>query len=576
MNAYKEAVLAAAREFVFSPLGYHWTDDERRAIEPFFSNLNTRAYFMHSLPANIGATLLAMFSRMKDPRGLRGVWAGSFLPQFLATQLTEVERDFGGDETKFLKAKNIKDLADFLACSAEAHTVFKRFLLRMGIDSEYLARFAESKKARRFLSTWLDKYGHNSIARMGSLWLGFEEISLLAAKSIEWNRPGSGYIELSTRYVDMSAKGCYPIEKELGAGWGVDGACLRSSNDLAFQLYREMAGENFHGPFPAYLREQFGDLYTDAPRDLEAGVIGETCDVLGNLLPASALTSVGVCVSGEAFPMLLKHLLLDNTPENIALVDLVLQEAQKVGAQQFARHYQPTPWDVAHWQYLPGAPFSTLTFAERTLRVEPLCWLAPLEIEELLCELLDEACPTLEEALASARFLTTRGEHDKLPAEFEAVSLAFEGVMSFRGWRDLHRQGYCAHFRTYLTPDLGFYRYDKPAPSSLQDGFARAADNNRAVYRHLAARGVPLSLRQYPLALGNLIGFRAAANLRQWEFCNWQRTSYSVNHEVRQVFLAIEEGLRELFHWWPRISRADTTPAYVFARGEKAIPLAPR
>ncbi|MDP3762643.1 MAG: hypothetical protein Q8Q97_01030, partial [bacterium] len=84
---------------------------------------------------------------------------------------------------------------------------------------------------------------------------------------------------------------------------------------------------------------------------------------------------------------------------------------------------------------------------------------------------------------------------------------------------------------------------------------------------------MPPELAQYPLALGNLIGFEFSANLLEWEFCNWQRTKYSVNHEVRQVFLAAERALREEYHWWSEISRADTTTAYVFARTKEGVPL---
>ena len=45
--------------------------------------------------------------------------------------------------------------------------------------------------------------------------------------------------------------------------------------------------------------------------------------------------------------------------------------------------------------------------------------------------------------------------------------------MSFRGWRDIHRQGFCTHLRTFVTPEMGFYQYDKPAPAELAKVFER-------------------------------------------------------------------------------------------------------
>ena len=148
--------------------------------------------------------------------------------------------------------------------------------------------------------------------------------------------------------------------------------------------------------------------------------------------------------------------------------------------------------------------------------------------------------------------------------------------MSFRGWRDLQRQGFCSHVRSLVSPALGFYRYDKPALPELNKSFAQLHHYNRTMHRKLLGedghRASPVLL-QYILGLGNLVLFEIAGNLRQFEFCNWQRTKWSVNHEVRQVFISMEEELRDLLPWWSQISRADLVPSYVFARGEKAVTL---
>jgi thymidylate synthase ThyX len=567
MTAYTTAVLDTARAFVVQSLPYRFTDDEELALRSFFTNLDRRVFFMHALPANIGATLLAMFSRLKNPRGLRGVFVDAFLPQFLATQLGEVQEHFGGDEAAFLREGKMRTLSAYLQHSEEARATFERFLKAMAVDPGTLALVADSKKARTFLAAWLDKYGHNSIARMAGLWLCCEGISLLAAKTIEWNRPGSGFIELSTRYVDMSHKGCYPIEQELlagGFGHAAIAGRIKESSARAFSHYKALAGDNFDGPFPEFLREQYAAHYEKNQKDLDTGVIGETCDVLGNLLPSSVLTSVGVHVSGEAFPMLLKHLFLDATPENLALAHLILDECRSVGGHQFARHYEPTLWDHAHWQYCPLERFLDLAGCPTPL----VSFLAPYtqhDCEDPLVRMLGGAVGIPPPG--------KRGDHDKLPAEYEAVTLAFRGLMTFRGWRDLQRQGFCTHHRTFLTPRFGFYAYDKPALPMLRRVLQEIAAADGDLYQLLRAHDVPEILCQYPLALGNRVGFTLCGNLRQLEFCTWQRTAFSVNHEVRQVFLEIERNLRGLFPWWSNVSRADGTPAYIFARGDGGTPL---
>src|SRR3989344_6713814 len=487
---YPEKVLDLAREFVFRPVGFKWTPNEERVLRLVFTNLERRVFFMFGLPANVGATVLAMYSRIKNKRGLRGVFVDSFLPQFLATKFSVVEEEFGGNEAKFLKENKIANLGDFINHSLKTAVLFEDFCQAMA-DPEYMASFADSKKTRVFLKTWLDKYGHNSIARTANLWICCEAISILAAKSLEWNRPGSGFIELSTRHVDMSGKDYYPIERELEELSGINPSEITSVIEKGFELYRELAGgDNFDGLFPQFLREKYGHLYKDTPKDLEAGVIGETCDVLGNLLPCATLTSVGMSISGEALPKLLSHLILDNTPENIAIAEAIIEESKKVGGYQFIRHYEPTVWEEVNWRYLRDV-FSMFDVTSSAWMLGDY-QLFKENAESVLNESMNSRFISgeLGEQSELEYFLEklkgiTRGEFDKLPSEFESVSALFRGVMSFRGWRDLQRQGFCSHARSLVSPALGFYRYDKPASPELNKSFAQLHHYNRRTVHRL-------------------------------------------------------------------------------------------
>ncbi len=571
----QEQLQNVARAYIGASLGYQFTENERRIAAPFFTNLDRRVFFMHTLPASVGSTLLAMYSRMKNPRGLRGVFVDSFIPQFLATQLSSFSQEYEGKEDKFLKDRNITSLDTFIGHNDEAKKLFDEFLKRCTIDPEYLKLLGQSSKAQNFLSTWLgEKFGHNSIARTGSLWLCCEKISALTAKTLEWSRPGAGYIELSTRYVEMSGAGCYPVEAELEQ-YGVDPALVTKARDNAFTAYATLAGEKNDGPFPQFLRESYANAYKDSPKDLESGVFGESCDVLGNLLPSSVLTSVGMCVSGESFAQVLAHLLLDATPENIALAEQILSESQQVGAKEFAKFYEPTAWTREHWQYLGTERFMDLAEVGMAQAL-PLVSYGREEIEQVLGASLSMRpglSADLSQILSSGGFKNDRSRFDKLPAEFEGYSVAFRGLMTFRGWRDLHRMGFCTHLRTPVTTKLGFYQYDKLAFGPLQEAFERISQEQVTLEKVMEEKGVPAILRQYPLSLGWNIGFTVGANLRQWEFCNWQRSKPSVNHEVRQVFLSVENYLRQLLPWWAEVSRADVTPAYAFARGMLAVPI---
>lgn len=563
---------SVAHEPVFTPL-------EKLLLNPFFTNLDRGVFFIHSLPETVIDVLMSMYSRIKNERGLRGLFADTFLPLFLSVNLGETERVYSGNAERFLASEKLLSLDTFTQHSKETESALKDFQKAISVDPEYMRQFASAQKIKRFLSTYLDAYGHNSIARMAKLSLCLENISLLAAKSVEWTRPGSGYIELSARYVDMSGKECYPIAREIGE-YGVNPELVQECMDYSFGLYRQFQGENFSGPFPQFLRTRYGNLISD-PKDLERGVIGETCDVLGNFLPCATLTSVGVAISGEAFSELLKHLMLDDTPENFVLAKMIAQESEKIGADQFLRHYGPSDWKKALWAYLDPNDFDYGRMGDlRTSRI-----LEPMIVNDEIArrilwasfrkQPLFSTFPShkFEAALDMLKKIP-RGEFDKLPNHFESVSAAFAGVMSFRGWRDLQRQQFCTHYRTYVTPLLGFYHYNKPAPEEFFEACRNAWKKNLTLYETMKAHRVPDALMQYPLFLGNLVGFQIGGNLAQMEFCNWQRTKFSVNHEVRQIFFGIETYLRRAYPWWKEVSRANMMPSYVFARTKSEIPLA--
>jgi thymidylate synthase ThyX len=575
MIKYPEKVLALAERFVNAKVPYDFSELETRALRPFFTNTDRKVFFLQGLPANVGASLMAMFSRIKNQRGLRGVFVDAFLPQFLASLLAETAEKFNGNAERFLKENKIKDLGTFAGHSRECKEKLELLILAATNFSEFLAKLSQTKNTEEFLSRWLDTFGHKSIGRMGSLWLCCEGVSLLTAKSLEWGRPGIGFIELSTRYVDMSGKDCYPVELELEAGWGIDPDDILKENAFLFKLYCNLAGQKFDGMLPNYMRNKYGELFTDSPKSLELGIVGETCDVLGNLLPASTLTSVGINMSGESFSQLLKHLILDNTPENLALAEAILNESKKIGGNQFATHFQPTPWEKSGWQYPVVAHFKDI--ADKAPAIKYYWNNGPSGSRPSIFD-LDIFDPGKIRIKVGKFAHMARHKFDKLPREFEVITLPFYGVMSFRSWRDLQRQGLCTHMRTLITPKLGFYTYDKflkdsPYPAFLYDAFDGAHKSGIGIYRTLREKDVPPVMKQYPLAIGNNIGFVLAGNLRQLEFCNWQRTKPSVNHEVRQIFMGIENGIRQLIPGWAQISRADMTPAFVFARGEKVIPL---
>jgi hypothetical protein len=122
---------------------------------------------------------------------------------------------------------------------------------------------------------------------------------------------------------------------------------------------------------------------------------------------------------------------------------------------------------------------------------------------------------------------------------------------------------------------LGFYQYDKPMPEWLREEFEAANLRDRKVYELMKEGSMPPQVMEYAFALGNLVGFHLGGNLAQMEFVAWQRSKFSVNHEVRQVVLDLDELLGSYYGFWHDLSRTDRTPVYIFARTAKGIPMMP-
>lgn len=562
-----EGMVNVARRYIRTEVAYDFTENEKKVLSRFFTNYNMKIFFVWFLPSAISSALLAMYSRIKNPRGLRGHFVDNLLPIILSSFLKEFENDTGMKEiTLFLGKNKLNTLDAFVGYSSETREVFEGFLERTNLDPDYFKKLSNSQKIRHFLSYFLDKYGHNSIARVGFESFGIEGISTLAAKSLEWNRPASGFIELSTRFVSMDKAELYPVWDELALIDKELATSVEIEMHAAFETYKRLMRTD-KTSFAEFLNKRYQSVVADDDEMIRA-VTGEICDVMGNLLPAGTLTSVGVGMSGEAMPELIRHLYLDGTPENIALAEMITEEAKKTGAEQFLKHTEVSEWQKAAWEYLAIEPFLSLTN-----KIDPIAFSAPSN--KAIGVYMRDACIDYGgfEGMLSTFKNIPRGEFDKLPNQFEFPSAYASGVMSFRSWRDLHRQTFATHFRTSLTPFLGFYKYDKPAPEWLEKEFSSLHRRNLKLYKEMLSAGISSEMMQYPLALGNLVGFQIGANFREWEFITWQRTKFSVNHEVREIVLQMENELRKKYSWWKDISRADITPKYAFARSKEGIPL---
>jgi thymidylate synthase ThyX len=469
-----------------------FTDDEKDLLLRFFSNTDKNTFFVFGMPEELISTLISMYSRLKNPRGLRGLFLDGFV-------------------------KDIPSVA------------------LMGLSPEIRKEAVSAKKIKDFMRKWLDKYGHNSIARTGVVHICFEKVSVMAAKAIEEGRPGAGYLELSTRYVDMSAAGFYPLGKLFGEP-KLDEFLMNCLND-----YTALgASEEEH------FKKLAASLGITDPSDVQ--LQGKFGDHVGNILPSAVYTSVGATLAGEAFQRMVSHLMREQDPECDVLAQEVLDEAEASGAGVLlGSHFKPT-------EYETESRFNYLDILDKETPV----------LESLHWPFTDVPSPRIN-SLRNNR----TDSFQKLNREFELGSATFSGVMSFRSWRDLHRQGFCTHFRSlvaplflYLPPDISVDYYNK-ANARFEEC--------RQLYNAIAQKDNVVALQKLcPMGVG--VRYRAHANLRQWEFVIWQRSKQAVHHEVRTHVLAMYNLLCEKLPWWKQLCRCNQGD-YFFARGAELPPI---
>ncbi|PIT90536.1 MAG: hypothetical protein COU22_01640, partial [Candidatus Komeilibacteria bacterium CG10_big_fil_rev_8_21_14_0_10_41_13] len=71
----QEKLIQIARQFINSTLDFEWTEAEKNLVDKVFTNADKRVFFIYNqLPANMIAVLMAIYSRMRNKRGLRGTF----------------------------------------------------------------------------------------------------------------------------------------------------------------------------------------------------------------------------------------------------------------------------------------------------------------------------------------------------------------------------------------------------------------------------------------------------------------------------------------------------------------------
>ncbi|MFV0306694.1 MAG: FAD-dependent thymidylate synthase [Desertimonas sp.] len=253
-----------------------YTAEEAARLRPYFTNLDGPVFALVNLPEVVKGALFARYSR--SPKSLRRL----FLDEFVG------DLDVAGDTT---------------------------------IDATVGLKRAEALYEKVFL-----EYGDDSVAQLGGVHLACEQASNLLTKVLERGRLMS-YLEQSTRYIAYDARlgGRYRYHRDPEVLASRLGTRYVGDMDRMFDAYSEaLTGVTDH------VRATVNRDPRDSDFVFRQATRAKALDAVRGMLPAGALSNVGIYGSGQAFEALLLRMRAHSLPEAREYAALMLHELRKV------------------------------------------------------------------------------------------------------------------------------------------------------------------------------------------------------------------------------------------------------
>ncbi len=460
-----------------------FTDAEVSILRRYFTNLDGPVFALVNLPEVVKGALFARYSR--SSKSLRRL----FLDEFVG------DLDLTGDAT--IDATIGLDRADEL----------------------YQKVFFE--------------YGDDSVAQLGGVHLACEQASNVLTKVLEWGRLMS-YLEQSTRYLGYDKRlgnGHYRFFRDHEILESRYGARYVGEMDRMFDTYADLLPK---------LTEWLTRRYPKTPEDTDfayrQAIRAKALDGVRGLLPASALSNVGIYGSGQGYESLLLHMRAHPMPEVRHYSDLMLAELTKV-IPSFLRRVEVADRGVRWSDYMAEAKSATSQLVA-SLISEPATTTSNEQIrlvsfdpdgETRVLEAIVFAASTgsHESARRTVAALTPlqrrelmftyvgdRSNRRHRPGRaFERTDYRFELVTDYGAFRDLQRHRILTIEWQPLSTDLGFDVPDIVSEAGLSDAYVSSLDRSRDLYETL--RTTLPDQAQYVVALAFRIRYVMQMNARE-------------------------------------------------------------
>jgi thymidylate synthase ThyX len=452
-----------------------FSNDERRLLEPHFTNLDQPVFCVVNLPEVVKGALFARYSRYQ------GTLRRLYLDEFVEG-----------------------------AAPAEA------------------APEVGSGRAERLYERVFLEFGDDSVAQLGGAHLALEWCSNVLTKIVQRGRVAA-YLEQSTRYIAYdrklpSGRYRYYWDERLGAPYA-------EAMERIFELYSEGLER-----LRAWCGERY-PRHDEPEAVWRRSVNAKALDAMRGLLPAASLSHVGVFATGQAYEQLLMRLLGSPLPEARHAGELALPELRKV-IPAFLKRVDMPDRGGAWIDYLKSLREHADATAGRFGLADAQATEEPASVrlvhvdgseQDLLAALLFEASDASEDEIRARLAGLAPGERAALLGDlagergnrrhkpgrgYEALRYRFEIVSDYGAFRDLqrHRMLTCQWQR--LGCELGADVPEEVEEAGFADGYREGLERSRTEWERLRAEGFGEE-SSYAVALGYRIRFVLDLNARE-------------------------------------------------------------
>jgi thymidylate synthase ThyX len=481
-----------------------WTPEEADVLRRYFTNLDQPVFALVNLPEVVKGALFARYSR--SAKSLRRL----FLDEFVD------ELDISGDS---------------------------------GVDATIGLARAEQLYEKVFL-----EYGDDSVAQLGGVHLACEQASNVLTKILERGRLMS-YLEQSTRYIayDARLEGRYRYFRDVDVLSSNLGTRYVGDMDRLFDTYAELLpvmGDHFRARYPK--------APTDSDMVWRSATRAKSFDALRGILPAAALSNLGIYGSGQGYEALLLRMRTHPLPEARRYGDLMLTELRKVIPSFLQRVDRPDrggAWSeyLADTREQTAAVAAALfsTDAEDTDLEQPRVRLVDYDpdgedkvIAAMLYESLDlseerilakvQQMPVEDKLRIVHAYVGERTNRRHKPGRaLERTDYRFDVLTDYGAFRDLQRHRLLTIEWQQLSPAHGYVLPEAVVEAGAADLFEAAMDRSAELYDAMVDR-FP-SQASYAVSLAYRVRYVMQMNAREAMHLLELRSSPQGHIEYRRV-----------------------------------------